>query len=537
VLQQPALDFYLRPSDRTTFLNRIQERHSLTNHEMCARRRDGSPVWVLESAALVDGPDGPGTVIEGSVIDITERKRAEEQVRHLAFHDALTGLPNRLLFNDRLTIALAQARRSRQKLAVFYLDLDRFKVINDSLGHSVGDELLRRVPDRLRAVVREGDTVARLGGDEFIVLAPRIGTDGDAETIARKILAAIRLPFAIEERDFFLTTSLGVSTYPGDGIDPDDLVRNADTAMYRAKERGRDEFQLYAPAMTSSAVDRLALENRLRHALPNQELVLFYQPIVDLQDGRVRGAEALLRWRHPERGLLAPAEFITLAEVSGLIGPIGRWVLRKACAQIREWQSADDPDFTVSVNLSPRQFQQTDLVSQVTAAIEASGIEPSSLDLEITETNAMENADQTISTLWELRRLGVKVSMDDFGTGYSSLNYLKRFPIDRLKLDRSFVRDVVTNSEDAAIVRAVISMAHTLHLVITAEGVENRDQLSFLRQPLRRDAGLPVQSSRLRRRIPGPPAPPSDASRDRLTARFAGRAGSRTISQASSPSP
>ena len=480
-LDQAALDFYVRPADRMMFLDRIKERQSITNYEMCARRRDGTPVWVLENATLVDGPDGPDTVIEGSVIDITERKRAEEQVRHLAYHDALTGLPNRLLLNDRLTIALAQAHRSHQKLAVFYLDVDRFKMINDSLGHAVGDELLRRVADRLRAIVREGDTVARLGGDEFIILA-RIGTNSDAETIARKILAAIRLPFAIEERDFFLTTSVGVSTYPGDGVDPDTLIRNADTAMYRAKERGRDEFQLYAPAMTTSAIDRLALENRLRQALQNQELVLYYQPIVDLMDGRVRGAEALLRWRHPERGLLGPSEFITLAEVSGLIGPIGRWVLQRACAQIREWQSAGDPQFTVSVNLSPRQFQQADLISQVTSALQASGVDPGSLDLEITETNAMENADHTITTLWELRRLGVGVSMDDFGTGYSSLNYLKRFPIDRVKLDRSFVRDVVTNSEDAAIVRAVIAMAHTLRLVVTAEGVENSDQLSFLRQ-------------------------------------------------------
>jgi diguanylate cyclase (GGDEF)-like protein/PAS domain S-box-containing protein len=414
--------------------------------------------------------------------DIFERKRAEEKVRHLAFHDALTGLPNRLLFNDRLTVSLAQAHRSHQKLAVFYLDLDRFKLINDSLGHSIGDELLRRVADRLRSVVRDGDTVARLGGDEFIVLAPRIAAEEDAKTIARKILAAIRLPFAIEDREFFVTTSVGVSTYPGDGVDPDTLIRNADTAMYRAKERGRDEFQFYAPAMTSSVVDRLALENRLRQALRNQEFVLFYQPIVDLADGRVRGAEALLRWQHPERGLLLPAEFIPLAEASGLIGPIGRWVLQRACAQIREWQSAGDPQFTVSVNLSPRQFHQADLVAQVAAALASSGIGPSSLDLEITETNAMENADQTISTLWELRKLGVGVSMDDFGTGYSSLNYLKRFPIDRVKLDRSFVRDVVTKSEDAAIVRAVISMAHTLQLVVTAEGVENRDQLSFLRR-------------------------------------------------------
>ncbi|HEU5250862.1 MAG TPA: PAS domain S-box protein [Thermoanaerobaculia bacterium] len=481
-LHQPALDFYLHPGDRSTFIKRIQERKSVSNYEMFARRRDGTPVWVLENATLVDGPDGPGTTIEGTVIDITERKRAEEQVRHLAFHDALTGLPNRLLFNDRLAVAVAQAHRNDQTLAILYLDLDRFKVINDSLGHTIGDELLRRVADRLRACVREEDTVARLGGDEFIILAPRVESERGAETVARKILAAIRLPFAVEDRDFFLTTSIGVSLYPGDGVNPEALVQSADAAMYRAKEQGRDNFQLYTPAMTAQAIDRLSLENRLRQALHNEELVLYYQPIVDLQDGRVRAAEALLRWRHPERGLLPPAEFITLAEISGLISPIGQWVMQTACEQIREWQALGHPRFAVSVNLSPRQFQQADLASQVADALGASGIDASCLELEITESNAMENAELTIATLWDLRRLGVGIALDDFGTGYSSLNYLKRFPIDRVKLDQSFVRDVVTNSEDAAIVRAVIAMAHTLRLVVTAEGVENADQLSFLRQ-------------------------------------------------------
>ena len=355
-------------------------------------------------------------------------------------------------------------------------------MINDSLGHSVGDELLRRVADRLRACVREEDTVARLGGDEFIVLVPRVSSRNDANIVARKLLAAIRLPFAVEERDFFLTTSLGVSVYPDDGVDPEALVQNADTAMYRAKEQGRDNFQLYTPAMTARAIDRLSLENRLRQALQKKELVLFYQPIVDLSDGRVRGAEALLRWEHPERGLLAPVEFISLAEISGLIAPIGRWVLQTACRQIREWQTQGHPNLTVSVNLSPRQFQGADLVSQVAGALREHGVDPRCLDLEITESNAMENAELTVNSLWELKRLGVGISMDDFGTGYSSLNYLKKFPIDRVKLDQSFVRDVASNPEDAAIVRAVIAMAHTLRLVVAAEGVETEDQLSFLRR-------------------------------------------------------
>jgi diguanylate cyclase (GGDEF)-like protein/PAS domain S-box-containing protein len=481
-LRQPALDFYLRPADRKTFLARLTESGSLSNFELAARRRDGSPIWVLENATLVEGPDGVGPLIEGTVIDITERKRAEDQVKHLAFHDALTGLPNRLLFNDRLTMALAQAHRSRQKLAAIYLDLDRFKVINDSLGHTVGDELLRRVADRLRLCIREEDTIARLGGDEFILLVPRLSSEEDVETVGRKILTAIRLPFTIDDRKFFLTTSIGISVYPEDGIDSETLVQNADTAMYRAKERGRDNYQLYAPAMNPGALDRLSLENRLRQALSNGELVLYYQPVVDLKDGRIRGAEALLRWRHPERGLLKPADFITLAEISGLITPIGRWVLKSACEQIREWKAMGIPRLTVSINLSPRQFQQVDLVGEVATTLSASEIEAGSLDLEITESSAMENPQLAINTLWELRKLGVGISMDDFGTGYSSLNYLKKFPIDRLKLDQSFVRDVVTKPEDAAIVRAVINMAHTLQLVVVAEGVENEEQLAFLRQ-------------------------------------------------------
>jgi diguanylate cyclase (GGDEF)-like protein/PAS domain S-box-containing protein len=481
-LKQPALDFYLRPADRNTFLARLTESGSLSNFELAARRRDGSHIWVLENATLVDGPDGVGPLIEGTVIDITERKRAEDQVKHLAFHDALTGLPNRLLFSDRLTMALAQAHRSRQKLAAIYLDLDRFKVINDSLGHKVGDELLRRVADRLRLCIREEDTIARLGGDEFILLVPRLSSEEDVETVGRKILTAIRLPFTIDDREVFLTTSIGISVYPEDGIDSETLVQNADTAMYRAKERGRDNYQLYSPAMNPRAIDRLSLENRLRQALSNGELVLFYQPVLDLRDGRIRGAEALLRWRHPERGLLNPADFITLAEISGLITPIGRWVLKSACEQIREWKAMGHPRLTVSINLSPRQFQQVGLVGEVATTLSASEIEAGSLDLEITESSAMENPQLAINTLWELRKLGVGISMDDFGTGYSSLNYLKKFPIDRLKLDQSFVRDVVAKPEDAAIVRAVINMAHTLQLVVVAEGVENEEQLAFLRQ-------------------------------------------------------
>ncbi|MEP6802145.1 MAG: EAL domain-containing protein, partial [Acidobacteriota bacterium] len=420
-------------------------------------------------------------MIEGTVIDITERKRAEEQVKHLAFHDALTGLPNRLLFQDRLRMAVLNAQRSDDRLATLFLDLDRFKVINDSLGHSIGDELLRGVAERLGSCVREGDTVARLGGDEFTVLVPGMTDDEHAAKIARKILGVLRLPFVIDGRELFLTTSIGVALYPADGETAETLVRNADTAMYRAKEQGRDNFQLYTPAMNSRALERLSLESRLRQAIQNEELVLQYQPLVDLKTNRIRGAEALIRWEHPDMGLLAPGEFIPLAEISGLIVPIGEWVLRTACGQMREWQRLGHPRLAVAVNLSARQFQQADLVSQVRSALESADLAPEFLDLEITESNAMQNAEVSISTLWDLKNLGVQLSMDDFGTGYSSLNYLKRFPIDRLKIDQSFVRDVTTDPDDAAIASAIIAMAHSLELTVVAEGVETEPQLAFLR--------------------------------------------------------
>jgi diguanylate cyclase (GGDEF)-like protein/PAS domain S-box-containing protein len=481
VLQQAAWDFYLKPEDRRAALAKLLERQSLTNYEVCLKRKDGSLVWVLESENLIEGSDGRLSLIEGTAIDITERKRAEEQVKHLAFHDPLTNLPNRLLFNDRLTLAVAQAHRHNQRLAVLFLDLDRFKVINDSLGHSVGDELLRQVAERIQEYVREGDTVARLGGDEFTLLVPGITAEEDAAKIARKVCDAIHDPFWIDGRELFVTTSLGVAVYPSDGHDAETLVRNADSAMYRAKEQGRDNYQLYTPAMNAKAVERLSLESRLRQAVANDELELHFQPFIDLNTAEVLGAEALLRWRHPELGLIPPGEFIPIAELSGLIVPIGEWVLRTACAEACKWHASGFSKLTVSVNLSSRQFQQADLVSQVTSALAETGLEPDKLDLEITESNAMQNAEHSINTLWGLKRQGVRISMDDFGTGYSSLNYLKRFPIDRIKLDQSFVRDLPEDKDDAAIAMAVIAMGRSLELVVIAEGVETEEQLAFLK--------------------------------------------------------
>jgi len=482
MLRQPAWDFYLTPEDRNAALGQLRERRFLENYEQCLRKRDGSFVWVIENATLVPDPEGNFTHTEGTIIDITERKRAEEQVRHLAFHDALTGLPNRLLFNDRLTVSILQSHRSKSRLAILFLDLDRFKVINDSLGHSIGDALLREVSERLGKCVREGDTVARLGGDEFIVLVPGLGHDEDGAKVAQKILAVVRQPFFADGHELFLTTSVGVAVYPADGESAEILVRNADTAMYRAKEQGRDNYQLYTPAMNSRALERLSLENRLRAAISNGELVLQYQPLLDIDTGRIRGAEALVRWHHPDLGLLPPGEFISLAEVSGLIVPIGHWVLQTASRQARAWHKLGFPELTVAVNLSARQFQQADLVAQIKEALRAAELPAEALDLEITESNAMQNAELSISTLWDLKNLGVQISMDDFGTGYSSLNYLKRFPIDRIKIDQTFVRDVTTDPDDAAIASAMIAMAHSLQLSVVAEGVETEAQLAFLRE-------------------------------------------------------
>ena len=414
-----------------------------------------------------------------------EREKAElaaDEIEHLAYHDALTGLPNRPLFMDRLILALAQAARANQKLAVLFLDLDRFKEINDSLGHSTGDILLKAVAERVRRCVREGDTVARFGGDEFTLLIPRIDQIEDAAKIAQKIIETLKIPFPINAQDHFVTTSIGVSLYPMDGLDPETLIRNADTAMYRAKENGRDNYQLYAPAMNAQAVERLELENTLRKAITQKDLVLHYQPLLDARTETVVGVEALIRWKHRDRGMLSPAHFISLAEVSGLIVPIGDWVLREACTQIRAWNKAHGTNITVAVNLSARQFQQADLVEQIRSVIEDTKVDPAWLEVEITESSAMQNAENTIYILRELKAIGVRIAMDDFGTGYSSLNYLKRFPIDKLKLDQTFVRDVNTDPRNAAIISAMIVMAHSLELTVVAEGVEQAAQLDFLRR-------------------------------------------------------
>lgn len=434
--------------------------------------------WFLMRVTPLLNPRGGAVIIH---MNITERKQAEQIIHHLAYHDPLTGLPNRVLFNDHLALELAHAQRNKRMLAVIFLDLDRFKTINDTLGHAMGDQLLQEVAKRLRSCLREGDTVARLGGDEFMLLLPGITHGEDVAKIARRILEVLKPPFNLEGRELHISSSLGISLYPSDGRNAETLIKNADAAMYRTKEQGRGTYQFYTPSMNAKAFERLILENDLRRALERQEFVVYYQPQVSLHTGQIVGVEALVRWQHPDRGIIPPMEFIPLAEETGLIVPLGDWVFRVACAQHRTWQEAGFPPLRIAVNLSAHRFKQKGLIRDVVRILQETGLDPGYLELELTESHLMENVESTISLLHELKALGIHLSIDDFGTGYSSLSYLKRFPIDTLKIDRSFVLDITHNPDDAAIALAIIAMAHSLGLKVTAEGVETKEQLEFLR--------------------------------------------------------
>ncbi len=421
----------------------------------------------------------------GTVIWLLENEQktamqAAAQIQHLAYHDTLTGLPNRQLFLDRLNLAISHAHRSQRRLAVFFLDLDRFKVINDSLGHAIGDRLLQSISRRLTGLLREGDTVTRIGGDEFTILVPHLQHSDDAIVVARKVRDALKHPIEIDGRELYVSTSIGISLYPNDGEDANALLRNADAAMYRAKAQGRDTFRLYAPAMNAKALEQLALENGLRKAIANGELIMHYQPIVSFATSRVIGVEALIRWNHPELGLLYPADFISLAEATGLIGPLGEWSLKEACTQVKTLRERG-LNLHAACNLSVRQIQQLDFVETISSILHDTGLPAEALDLEITESIAMQSDDDTIEKLRAVKRLGVRISIDDFGTGYSSLSALRLFPVDSLKIDQSFVHDITATSGDAAIATAVIAMAHSLDLTVIAEGVETEGQLAFLR--------------------------------------------------------
>ena len=449
--------------------------------EFCNRKKNGDLYWESKFISPTRNDEGTITHFISVGEDITERRRAEETIHQMAYYDLVTGLPNRTLFNDRLGVAIAHAHRGKEKLTVMFLDLDQFKVINDTLGHGVGDQLLKAVGERLERCLREGDTVARQGGDEFTILLPGARHEEDAFNVARKVLETIKKPFLIGNHELNITTSIGIVLYPDDGGDAESLLRNADAAMYHAKEQGRDNYQHYTKALHVKVSRKLSLEGRLRHALEREEFVLYYQPLVDINTGRIVGAEALIRWRHPEEGLIPPGEFIPAAESTGLIVPISDWVLRTACLQNKAWRSENLPSIRMSINLSAHTFRRQDFTKDFKAVLDETGVSPHSLEVEITESAIMQNVEANIHKLQALNRLGVQIAIDDFGTGYSSLSYLKRFPIQTLKIDRSFVGDATTNPDDAAIVRAIVAMAKTLNLKVIAEGVETEEQLAFIR--------------------------------------------------------
>jgi diguanylate cyclase (GGDEF)-like protein len=418
----------------------------------------------------------------GIVRDIADRKKAEETIIYQTYHDFLTGLPNRAQLMLRFNLELAQAERSGKKMAVFHIDLDRFKVINDSLGHAVGNRVIVIIADRLKELIRKNDTLARIGGDEFIILLTELSRAEDAAFFANKIVNAIRKVMKINSHDLYLTASIGISIYPEDESDPELLLRYADIAISHVKETGRNSFQFFNPSISKRTVERLLLESSLRQSIERDELVLHYQPQANIRTGEIICVEALVRWMHPDLGLLVPLRFLPVAEEIGFITAIDEWVLKTACAQNKKWQDAGFTPVCVTINLSAQQFQQPSLVEKVSAIARTAGLDTQYLDIEVTEGTAMRDIDLAIPNLRGLHDLGVKLSIDDFGTGYSSLNYLKRFPVQTLKIDQSFIRGLADDPDDQEIVRVVVDMAHHMKMKVVAEGVETEEQLSFLRE-------------------------------------------------------
>lgn len=461
-------------------MEQLLAKGSAVNHEARLLRRDGDVIWVLETLTASTTEYESTPVVEGIVLDITDRKRTEQEVEYQAYHDSLTGLPNRMLFLDRLTVALAHARRRQIPISVMFLDLDDLKVVNDTLGHAAGDQLLQMVGERLTSCLRQEDTVARIGGDEFTLLLPDLATPDDATKIAEKVIEAIQEPFVLGEDEVRVTTSIGIAMYPTDGEDPETLLANADGTMYRVKERGGAAFQFYSGTMARKSLGRMSMEESLRHAVEREEIVIFYQPQVDAKTREVVAVEALVRWRHPEAGLIEPAGFISLAEYTGLIIPIGEYVLREACRQAKAWHDEGVGRLRVGVNVSARQFHQRDFLGMIERALSDSGLPPDALELEITESMAMQKSDWTISMLQRIRDRGIGIALDDFGTGQSSLTYLKRFPISTVKIDRSFVSGVGKAVPDPPIVEAILHLASSLGLRTVAEGIETAEQWEFL---------------------------------------------------------
>jgi len=475
---------FVHPRERQTarqlFADLLEAPNREFQGELRFLHKNGTWVWLEGFAQNLLHEPSVGAIVV-NYRDITQRKATEKQLEYQAYYDALTGLPNRLLFRDRVFTAIAQAQRNRRALAVMYLDLDHFKLVNDGLGHSVGDKLLTQVAERLAAAVRASDTISRLGGDEFTLLLNDVGNSDAVAGVARKILQSLARPFRVDGHELFVTASIGISLFPNDGADVEILLKSADSAMYRAKELGRNQAQLFTASMNERYVRRLAIEQSLHHALERRELELHYQPVYDRARRRAVSVEALIRWNHPTRGLVMPGDFIPLAEETGLIVPIGEWVVREVCAQLRRWHDAGLGALKAAINISAPQLQQPAFTRTVADTLQRNGLEPSSLQIEITESVAVQNIDLILQVLQELRQLGVGIAIDDFGTGQSSLLYLKRFPIDTVKIDQTFVRDVTTDDSAAAIVSYVISLAHTLRFEVVAEGVETEEQYQFLR--------------------------------------------------------
>lgn len=480
--RQDFLDYgtieYLHPHERDSIIRRLRDEGAVTNVEVELRRRGDDSVWALENVRRIVPADGGPAVLEGILLDITDRKRAEADIAFKAYHDGLTRLPNRALFLDRLDVALAHARRNQTSLAVLFLDLDDMKAINDTFGHPIGDSVLRAIGDRLREAVREGDTVARVGGDEFLILLDVRNPD-EAKEVAKKILARVSEPLVVERDELYLTTSIGLALFPGDGDDAQALIRHADGAMYRVKEAGGNDLTL-SGGTSRKILGRLTLEEQLRAGIERDEFVLHYQPQVHIQTRTLSGTEALVRWRRPDGHLVGPAAFMTVCEQSGLITSLGELVLRKACEQMVVWQKAGLAPLRIGVNVSARQFFQRDFTGMVERVLSETGLSPIRLELELTESVAMQTTDRALGMLRRLREIGIAVAVDDFGTGQSSLSYLKRFPVDTVKVDKSFVADLITGENDEWIITAILMLANHLGLRTVAEGVETEQQAQFL---------------------------------------------------------
>lgn len=469
------------PSAMTTLAKAAEECGAVHGAELEILCKDGSKKWVRVNLRVIRDTSGKVVIREGTVEDITEHKAAQERMQFLAYYDALTELPHRAHLQDRLGIVLAGARRRGEMIALLFIDLDRFKNINDSFGHAFGDVVLKEVAQRLKGSTDESNMVARIGGDEFVILLCNLKGQSDAAMVAARVIEAMKKGFNVRGQSISIGCSIGISVFPEHGEDEMTLIRNADLAMYSSRESGRGNVRFFTDEMNDKAVERLNMDNNLQLAMEREEFFLVYQPQIDIERGKITGVEALIRWRHPEFGLIPPEKFIPIAENNGLILPIGEWALRTACAQGRRWQDEGLRAIPIAVNVSAVQFRQDNFLEIIRTALQETGLPPEYLELEITESLLLNNEDRTLSILRELKKMGVRLSIDDFGTGYSCLSYLRQYPIDKLKIDKSFIRDCIINCDGAAIAASIINMAHSLRLKVIAEGVENEAQMSFLR--------------------------------------------------------